>query len=224
MKQLGLPISLNSRMLLSNFAVEKNQALLAFIDDLFTQKSSSVVFISGDNSSGKTHLLQGCVFKALEQGLQAVYLDIKQTLPNDFLNTLADYDWVCVDNIDQLDSTQQQELFDLYNQIKQTKTKLIVSASVPPGELALLTDLKTRLSLAVVYRLEQLDDQEKIDLIQRKMQDRNLEIDDKVYAYLFKVFSRDLSVVLSAIDQLDRESLRQKNPISIPFVKKILKI
>jgi len=95
---------------------------------------------------------------------------------------------------------------------------------VPPGELELLKDLKTRLSLAVVYRLEQLDDQEKIVLIQRKMQDKSLDIDDKVYAYLFKVFSRDLNVVLSAIDQLDQESLRQKSPISIPFVKKILKI
>jgi DnaA family protein len=211
-------------MLLGNFSVKKNQTLLAFIETLFSQEQSSVVFISGDKSSGKTHLLQGCIFKALEQGLKAVYVDIRQTLPEDFLNTLADYDWVCVDNINQLDVTQQQELFDLYNQIKQTKTKLIVSASVPPGELELLKDLKTRLSLAVVYRLEQLDDQEKIVLIQRKMQDKGLGIDDKVYAYLFKVFSRDLSVVLSAIDQLDQESLRQKSPISIPFVKKILKI
>ena len=224
MKQLGLPISLDSKMLLSDFSANKNQALLTFIDTLFSQNGSSIVFVYGDRSSGKTHLLQGCTFKALEQNLKAVYIDIKQTLPSDFLNTLSDYDWVCIDNIDQLNAIQQQELFDLYNQIKHTNTKLIVSASALPSELALLTDLKTRLSLAVVYRLEQLNDQEKIALIQRKMQDRNLEIDDKVYAYLFKVFSRDLNVVLSAIDQLDQESLRQKSPISIPFVKKILKI
>ena len=224
MKQLGLPISLDSKMLLSNFSVKQNQALLTFIDTLFSQNGSSVMFVYGDRSSGKTHLLQGCIFKALEQNLKAVYIDIKQALPSDFLNTLSDYDWVCVDNIDQLSVIQQQELFDLYNQIKHTNTKLIVSAPLMPGELTLLTDLKTRLSLAVVYRLEQPDDQEKIVLIQRKMQDKNLEIDDKVYAYLFKVFSRDLSVVLSAIDQLDRESLRQKSPISIPFVKKVLKI
>ena len=224
MKQLGLPISLDSKMLLGNFLVKKNQTLLNFIETLFSQEQSSVVFVSGDKSSGKTHLLQGCIFKALEQDLKAVYVDIGQTLPEDFLNTLADYDWVCIDNIDQLNVAQQQELFDLYNQIKQTKTKLIISAPVPPGELELLQDLKTRLSLAVVYRLEQLDDQEKIVLIQRKMQDKSLDIDDKVYAYLFKVFSRDLNVVLSAIDQLDQESLRQKSPISIPFVKKILKI
>jgi len=224
MKQLGLPISLDSKMLLSDFSVKQNKNLLDFINALFFQDSSSIVFFYGGRSCGKTHLLQGCIFKALEQNLKATYIDINQTLPNNFLNTLSDYDWVCVDNIEQLSVIQQQELFDLYNQIKHTNTKLIVSASLPPGELMLLADLKTRLSLAVVYHLEQLDDQEKIALIQRKMQDRNLEIDNKVYAYLFKVFSRDLSVVLSAIDQLDQESLRQKSSISIPFVKKILKI
>ncbi|MBT4421616.1 MAG: DnaA regulatory inactivator Hda, partial [Candidatus Thioglobus sp.] len=115
MKQLGLPISLDSKMLLSNFLVKKNQTLLDFIETLFSQEQSSVVFVSGDKSSGKTHLLQGCIFKALEQDLKAVYVDIGQTLPEDFLNTLADYDWVCIDNIDQLNVAQQQELFDLYN-------------------------------------------------------------------------------------------------------------
>ncbi len=108
MKQLGLPISLDSKMLLSNFSVKQNQALLTFIDTLFSQNGSSVMFVYGDRSSGKTHLLQGCIFKALEQNLKAVYIDIKQALPSDFLNTLSDYDWVCVDNIDQLSVIQQQ--------------------------------------------------------------------------------------------------------------------
>jgi DnaA family protein len=137
---------------------------------------------------------------------------------------LSDYDWVFVDNIDQLDVTQQQELFDLYNQIKGTSTKLIVSALVLPGELELLKDLKTRLSLAVIFSLEQLTDIEKIELIKLKMKDKNLDIDEKVYAYLFKYFSRDLTMVLSALDRLDQESLRQKSVISIPFSKKILDI
>ncbi|HIB28795.1 MAG TPA: DnaA regulatory inactivator Hda [Candidatus Thioglobus sp.] len=224
MKQLGLPISLDSKLLLSNFFGDKNQSLLSFIETLFTGKDSSIVFISGANSSGKTHVLQGCAFKALDQGLTAMYVDVKQELPNRFLNTLSDYDWVFVDNIDQLDVTQQQELFDLYNQIKGTSTKLIVSALVLPGELELLKDLKTRLSLAVIFSLEQLTDIEKIELIKLKMKDKNLDIDEKVYAYLFKYFSRDLTMVLSALDRLDQESLRQKSVISIPFSKKILDI
>ena len=80
------------------------------------------------------------------------------------------------------------------------------------------------MSLAIVYHLETLNDQEKITLIQQRMQDRNMNVDDKVYNYLFKYLSRDLDVVLDAIDQLDQESLQKKSPISIPFVKKILEI
>jgi DnaA-homolog protein len=224
MQQLGLPISLDSKMLLSNFAGKNNQLLMTLIDKLFNKNESSVLFVSGGRSSGKTHLLQGCIFKALDQDLRAVYIDIKQPLPTGLISTLSDYDWVCIDNIDQLESLQQQELFDLYNQIKYTNTKLIVSATVLPVGLTLLKDLKTRLSLAVVFSLEQLTDQEKIALIELKMKDKNLDIDEKVYVYLFKYFSRDLTVILAAIDQLDQESLQQKSAISIPFVKKILQI
>ncbi len=224
MQQLGLPISLDSKMRLSNFLGEENQQLLAFINNLFDKEPSAVLFVSGERSSGKTHLLQGCVFDALARNLSAVYLDIEQALPADFINTLSEYDWVCIDNIDQLNTAQEQELFDLYNQIKHTKTKLVVSAPKPPGELNLLKDLKTRLSLAVSYLLGQLTDLEKIASIKLKMQDKNLDIDDKVYAYLFNYVSRDLNIVLTTIDQLDQASLQQKNAISIPFVKKILGI
>ncbi|MDC9727492.1 MAG: DnaA regulatory inactivator Hda [Candidatus Thioglobus sp.] len=224
MQQLGLPISLDSKMRLSNFLGDENQQLLAFISNLFGEESSAVLFVSGERSSGKTHLLQGCVFDALARNLSAVYLDIEQALPADFINTLSEYEWVCVDNIDQLNTAQEQELFDLYNQIKHTKTKLVVSAPKPPSELNLLKDLKTRLSLAVSYSLGQLTDLEKIASIKLKMQDKNLDIDDKVYAYLFNYVSRDLNVVLTVIDQLDQASLQQKNAISIPFVKKTLNI
>jgi chromosomal replication initiation ATPase DnaA len=43
---------------------------------------------------------------------------------------------------------------DLYNQIKHTQTKLIISAQNLPSALDLLKDLTTRLSLAVNFTLE----------------------------------------------------------------------
>jgi DnaA family protein len=223
MQQLGLPISLNAKMRLDNFSGQGNQALLAFIDSLFTQLNAAVVFIVGDVSSGKTHFLQGCIFRALAQNLNAIYLDLAQSslIPN--LATLTACDWIAVDNIEQLNPNQQQQLFDLYNQIKTTKTKLVVSAKSLPSELNLLKDLKTRLSLAVVYRLDRLDDDEKIGLIQAQMQAKNIRVDYKIYAYLFKHFSRDLRVVLALMAELERKSLQQKSVISITFIKKNLK-
>ncbi|MBW5290645.1 MAG: Chromosomal replication initiator protein DnaA [Candidatus Ruthia sp. Asou_11_S2] len=222
MNQLGLPLSLNSKMLLSNFIGKKNQQVLDFFNQLLTQKGSAVVFISGVKSSGKTHLLQGCAFSALDEQLDVIYIDIKQELPEGVISDLVPIDWICIDNVDYLSITQQQALFDLYNRIKPTNTKLIISASGLPNELNLLKDLKTRLSLSVTFTLETLNDEQKILIIERKMVDIN--INSKVYRYLFKVFSRDLNDVLNAISILDKASLQRKSNISIPFVKQILSI
>jgi len=224
MNQLGLPFSLNAKMLWRNFSGDTNQQIIDFLTNLFSQPSASVVYIYGDRSSGKTHLLQGCAFKVLERSLKVVYLDFSQKMPDGILNGLEDSDWVCIDNINCLDDNQQQELFDLYNRATHTSVKLIVSGSVLPGELILLKDLKTRLSLATVFCLESLSDESKKDIIQQQMNERNLKIDRKIYDYLFKYYSRDLTDLLSAIDQLDEASLQQKNKITIPLIKQVLDI
>ncbi len=224
MNQLGLPFALNAKMRWCNFSGDKNQQIIEFLTNIFDQSSVSVVYIYGDKSSGKTHLLQGCTFEALEQSLGVVYLDFAQEMPDGILNGLEDNDWVCIDNVGYLDKNQQQELFDLYNRATHTSVKLIVSGSVLPGELTLLKDLKTRLSLATIFCLENLDDESKKDIIQQQMNERNIKIDRKIYDYLFKYYSRDLTDLLNAIDQLDKTSLQQKNNISIPLVKQVLDI
>ncbi|MEO1890790.1 MAG: DnaA regulatory inactivator Hda [Candidatus Thioglobus sp.] len=224
MNQLGLPLALNTKMLWRNFSGDKNQQIIEFLANLFDQSSASVVYIYGEKSSGKTHLLQGCAFEALEQSPGVVYLDFAQEMPDGILNGLEDNDWICIDNVDCLDENQQQELFDLYNRATHASVKLIVSGLALPSELTLLKDLKTRLSLATIFCLESLDDKSKKDIIQQQMNERNLKIDRKIYDYLFKYYSRDLTELLSAIDQLDKASLQQKNNITIPLIKQVLDI
>ena len=224
MNQLGLPFALNAKMLWRNFIGDKNQQILEFLSGLFAQQSSSVVYVYGAQSSGKTHLLQGCAFKALEKSLKVAYIDFKQDMPSRVLDNLEDNDWVCIDNVDCLEEDQQQDLFDLYNRASNTSVKLIISGNALPGELNLLKDLKTRLSLATIFCLETLDDQSKKSIIQQQMDERNLKIDHKIYDYLFKHYSRDLADLLNAINQLDKASLQQKNNITIPLVKQVLDI
>ncbi|BAS67402.1 DnaA regulatory inactivator Hda [Bathymodiolus septemdierum thioautotrophic gill symbiont] len=222
MKQLGLPVLLNAKMQLSNFIGDKNKQILTFIETLFLDNNSNVVMISGSKSTGKTHLLQACTFAAMNKQLNAIYIDIKEELPEGFIVNLSDIDWVCIDNIDVADSVQQQQLFDLYNQIKQTQVKLIVSAKNLPNQLNLLKDLKTRLSLAMNFTLEVLSDEQKTVILQGKVTDKNIRIDTKIYTYLFKHYSRDLSDLMSAINRLDEISLQKKTKITIPLVKEVL--
>ena len=224
MNQLGLPFALNAKMLWRNFIGDKNQQILEFLSGLFAQQSSSVVYVYGAQSSGKTHLLQGCAFKALEKSLKVAYIDFKQDMPSRVLDNLEDNDWVCIDNVDSLEEDQQQELFDLYNRASNTSVKLIISGKTLPSELNLFKDLKTRLSLATIFCLETLDDHSKKRIIQQQMDERNLKIDHKIYDYLFKHYSRDLADLLNAINQLDKASLQQKNSITIPLVKQVLDI
>lgn len=222
MKQLSLPVMLNAKMRLHNFIGDKNAQIITFINTLFTNINHSVVVVSGGESSGKTHLLQGCVFAAMDQKLDAVYMDIQEELPESFIAQAHELDWVCIDNIEDANAMQQQELFDLYNQIKHTQTNLIISMQSPVKELNLLKDLKTRLSLATSFTLENLSDEQKIHILENKMLDKNIRIKRKIYTYLFRHYSRDLSELLNVMTQLDEASLQQKTNITISLIKQVL--
>lgn len=222
MKQLSLPITLNAKMRLHNFMGDKNAQIITFINTLLTNTNHSVVVVSGGQSSGKTHLLQGCVFAAMDQQLDAVYIDIQEQLPEGFMAQAHELDWVCIDNIEQANAMQQQQLFALYNQIQYTQTNLIISTQSPVKKLNLLKDLKTRLSLSISFSLENLSDEQKIHILENKMLDKNIRIKRKIYTYLFRHYSRDLSQLLNAMTQLDEASLQQKTNITISLIKQVL--
>ena len=73
MNQLGLPISLDSKMLLDNFL--GNRQLLDFIAQLYVKKGSAEIYVYGAIGVGKTHLLQGAVLRALSEEQSAMYID-----------------------------------------------------------------------------------------------------------------------------------------------------
>ena len=129
-----------------------------------------------------------------------------------------------MDNVDLISKENQEIFFDLYNRARQAGVVILVSGSNLPADLTVMKDLKTRLSLAAVYKLEALNDELTMDVLNKQMNDRNLTIDSKIYEYLFKNYSRDLNTLVSAMNQLDKASLQSKKTISIPFVKTVLQL
>ena len=220
MNQLGLPISLDSKMLLDNFIA--NNELVNLINQLFLDKKASEIYVYGLSGQGKTHVLQGVVLKALENDKNAIYIDCTDPFPEhlfDFINQLS---FISFDNVDLISNENQETFFDLYNRARQAGVVILVSGSGLPADLNVMKDLKTRLSLAAVYKLEELNDELTIDVLNKQMSDRNLTIDSKIYEYLFKNYSRDLNTLVSAMNELDKASLQLKKSISIPFVKSVL--
>ena len=222
MNQLGLPISLNTSMLLESFVA--NQELLRSINQLFLDEKSSEVFIYGASGQGKTHILQGAVLKALEMDKNAVYIDCSESFPEHILDLVDQLDFISFDNVHLISSKNQEVFFDLYNRARQTQVFILVGADSLPSDLEVMRDIKTRLSLAAVYKLEELNDELIMSVIDSQMSQRNLSVNSNVYEYLFKNYSRDLKLLLSTLNDLDKASLQSKKPISIPFVKKFLEL
>ena len=222
MNQLGLPISLDSKMLLDNFL--GNKQLLKFITEIYIDKTSAEIYVYGAIGLGKTHLLQGAALRALSEQQSAIYIDCRNSLPEHVLESIEQLNWISIDNIDAIHENQQDLFFDLYNRAKQAKVTMLISGPDLPSELGVMKDLKTRLGLATIFQLEQLDDDLTMSVLNNQMIDRNLSIDSKVYEYLFKYYSRDARILLTAMDKLDKASLQAKQSITIPFVKKTLNL
>ena len=222
MNQLGLPISLNSKMLLDNFIA--NSELVNLIHQLLQKKKASEIYVYGLTGQGKTHVLQGVVLKALEMDKNAIYIDCIDSFPEHLFDFIGQLNFISFDNVDLISSNNQETFFDLYNRARQAGVVILVSGSNFPGDLTVMKDLKTRLSLAAVYKLEELNDELTMDVLNKQMSDRNLTIDSKIYEYLFKNYSRDLNTLVSAMNELDKASLQSKKAISIPFVKTVLQL
>ena len=222
MNQLGLPISLDSKMLLDNFIA--NSELVNLIHQLFQDKKASEIYVYGLTGQGKTHVLQGVVLKALANDKNAIYIDCIDSFPEHLLDFIDQLSFISLDNVDLISKENQEIFFDLYNRARQAGVVILVSGSSLPADLAVMKDLKTRLSLAAVYKLEALNDELTMDVLNKQMNDRNLTIDSKIYEYLFKNYSRDLNTLVSAMNQLDKASLQSKKTISIPFVKTVLQL
>ena len=222
MNQLGLPISLNTSMLLESFVA--NKELLRLINQLFADENSLEVFIYGASGQGKTHILQGAVLKALELDKNAIYIDCSEPFPEHILDFIDQVHFISFDNVHLISSKNQEIFFDLYNQARQSQILILVSADSLPSDLEVMKDIKTRLSLAAVYKLEELNDELIMRVIDSQMSQRNLSINPGVYEYLFKNYSRDLKLLLATLNDLDKASLQAKKAISIPFVRKFLNL
>ena len=222
MNQLGLPITLDSKMLLENLL--GNQQILDFINQLYFQECSAEIYVYGEPGRGKTHLLQGAISRALAKKKNGMYLDCNEPMPEHVVDYIEQLDWVGIDNVNKIDSQQQHLFFDLYNRAKQAEVSMLVSGPKPPSSLSIMKDLKTRLGLATVFELEELNDDLTKEVLKNQMSERNLTIESKVYEYLFKHYSRNVNILISAINRLDRASLQSKQGITIPFVKKTLNL
>lgn len=188
---------------------------------MLQQEHDPFLYIWGGQGSGKSYILQAWVGQAIANNKQAIYIDPSQTSFNDMVEQ---YDYIAIDQVDKLNANEQSQLFYLFNKIRNSKRgHLLLAADVPPSQLSLREDLRTRMAYCLVYQVQALSQDEKIEALSHLAQSRQLNIDPNIYHYLINNWRADLQSLLNIFNDLANYSITQHKPITLSLLKKLLK-
>lgn len=223
--QIPLSLRIPDEASFNNFYAPGNEVVLSHIKNSVNAKlSEGSIFIWGNPSSGKTHLLQAACLNASDKGLKAAYVPLKSKseIHVNMLEELESFDLVCIDDIDSVAGLKkwEQALFFFYNRAFETGTQIIISGQNSLKKSALnLPDLVSRLSWGFVFHLQTLTDENKTRALQARAKLRGFDLPDNVVAYLLRRIPRDMGTLFIMLDELDMAGLSAKRRLSIPIIK-----
>ena len=217
MKQIPLPIGTAAARTFENFVVGSNAATVAHLAAL--QPGAAPVYLWGPTGCGKSHLLQASVRQALEHGVKAARFGAGDAPPWGH-----DEQWriIAVDDCEQLDPDQQHGAFTLFIQAAAQHATVIAGGRVPPVDLPVREDLRSRLGWGHVMAVQALSEPDARAALRREADRRGILLSDDVMAYLLTRFARDLKSLFDLLERLDSFSLARKRGVTVPLLRQML--
>jgi len=224
MSQLALPLQLADHAVFASFYDRGNEPLVATLRRITADDEQFGCWLWGMPATGKTHLLQAVCDAS---GDRAVYVPLQffAAAGPGILEGLESREIICLDDLDVVagDVDWETALFELLNQVFDAGGQVVAAASSAPRESAIaLPDLASRLSRLPVFQLQPLDDDALIGALQLRSRHRGLELPDETAAFLLRRERRDMASLYEVLDKLDREALRAKRRLTVPFVRSVL--
>jgi DnaA family protein len=193
-----------------NFVIGKNSIAIELLKDLTISDRTNIVFIRGNHSSGKTHL---CLAVNNSTTKNIFILNRKKISSISFQDILK-YDSLIIDDIDFLitNITYEENIFALINEFILMKKS--INFTIP--------DLASRLKWDQILEIPELNDDDKIKVLQKNAYERGWNLTPKVCDYIMNHYKRDLYFLCNCVKFIDETSLSLKKKITIPFIKKII--
>ncbi len=232
-QQLALNVNLRDGFSFDSYYVNKlinkdsNYETLHVLKSFISSLDVEQNVLWGKTQSGKTHLLQACCTQDAQAKHIVSYIPLKIVKSHgvEIFTGLYKSQLIAIDDIDEIIGNLEWEtaLFNLINQTREKKQRLLMSLLENPRKLdCVLPDLSSRLIWGGSYQLHALSDEDKPKALQARAEQRGFELSDRVIEYLYRRYPRDIESLMKILDQLDKESLRQKTIITVPFVKQVL--
>ena len=228
--QLPLGVRLRDDATFANFYPGANAAALGYVERLCSPAASwsdELMYLWGKPGVGRSHLLQAACLRMQERDELAIYLPLAEVAQygTRLLDNLERSELVCLDDIEAVAGNAEWEeaLFHLFNRLRDGGKRLLLAANAPPRESGIrLPDLRSRLSLALVFQMYPLSDEDKLRALQLRASRRGLTLPDDVGRYILTRGTRSMNSLFDMLDELDRASLQAQRKLTIPFIKETL--
>ena len=225
MKQIALDVGLRAPPTLDNFLpgpnVEALGHLRLWLGESGPQalRSPVPIYLWGQQGAGKTHLLTAVREQLRAQGARCGWLDAAQADGGSFA---ADWAVLLLDDAHQWTASQQQLAFQWFVLAHGQQMPILAAGRLPPTDLPLRDDLRTRLGWGHVFQLQVPSDAERRAVLRQAADSRGLFLGDDVMDYMLVRFSRDLGSLMEWLDRLDDYALQKKRAITIPLIKSMM--
>ena len=124
---------------------------------------------------------------------------------------------------DDAEQRDEEELFHAWNQAQDSGRPLIMIADrVPPAWVPKLPDLKTRLAVTPVTRIDHPDDALFSALIQLFFADRGLHIPADALRFMTERLHRDYWTAERAVEAIDRFAISERARLTLPTIRRAL--
>lgn len=227
--QLALAIQLNYQASLEDFCWGANTSLQQQLEKMLTKGQDRFIYLWGPSGSGKSHLLQGVCQEMSQLGPSSYLpLSLLKEWGSECLDGFEHHTLVAIDDIESIAGNRawEEALFHLFNRIRDNQeTILLIAGKFSPTTSPIkLPDLRSRLSWGLVYHIAELQDEEKVMVLQQQAKKRGFVLSSSVALFLIKRCSRHMHSLNQILEQLDSASLAAQRKITIPFIKSILNI
>ena len=230
MRQLLLNLEAPQPPTLASFVTGRNAEVTALLAVLAAAHAAGhaldlgrrFIYLWGERAAGKSHLLQALAAAPGSRLVDGATLDEVLVEPLFTFNPAVRL--YLIDDCDRLTPAAQIAAFALFNQVRDNGGALVASGALPPAQLTLREDLRTRLGWGLIYHLHELSDDEKIDALTRSAEQRALRLSPGVLPYLMTHFQRDMRSLSAMLDALDRYSLETQRPITLPLLRSLLQL
>ena len=220
MRQLPLPIMPPPDLGFGSLLPGRNTAAVQHLQALVLQPvATPPVYLWGDAGTGKTRLLHALALQCQAAGDRVGWFDAATPLP-----WTLDEHWrlVVLDRCDALDATHQHAAFALFLEAGNHGVQWAAAGRLPPVDLPLRDDLRSRLGWGHVFALQPLPEAETRAALRREADRRGILLSDEVMDYLLTHLQRDLGHLMALLDRLDGYALAEHRSVTVPLLRKML--